>query len=66
MSRWHRPGQDGATPGLLYRKSIDSFAARHRHSCPRPVWRHFSTRDDLRRASTKLVNATFAARDPNR
>ncbi|WP_072691401.1 Tn3 family transposase [Rhodococcus marinonascens] len=31
----------------------------------RHVRRHFITRDNLRRATTKLVNATFAARDPN-
>jgi Tn3 transposase DDE domain/Domain of unknown function (DUF4158) len=31
----------------------------------RHVRRHFITRDNLRRAITKLVNATFAARDPH-
>ncbi|WSY64894.1 Tn3 family transposase [Nocardia sp. NBC_00881] len=31
----------------------------------RHVRRHFVTRDNLRRAIAKLVNATFAARDPN-
>ncbi len=31
----------------------------------RHVRRHFITRDNLRRATTKLANATFAARDPN-
>lgn len=31
----------------------------------RHVRRHFITRDNLRRAIAKLVNATFAARDPN-
>ena len=31
----------------------------------RHVRRHFVTRDNLRRAITKLVSATFAARDPN-
>lgn len=31
----------------------------------RHVRRHFITRDNLRRATTKLVNDTFAARDPN-
>ncbi|MET9030802.1 hypothetical protein ABZW96_35065 [Nocardia sp. NPDC004168] len=30
----------------------------------RQVRRHSITRDNLRRAITKLVNATFAARDP--
>lgn len=31
----------------------------------RHVRRHFITRDNLRRATRKLVNTTFAARDPN-
>ncbi|MFD4439619.1 Tn3 family transposase [Nocardia sp. NPDC058519] len=31
----------------------------------RHVRRHFITRDNLRRATTKLVNATFEARDPS-
>ena len=31
----------------------------------RHVRRHFITRDNLRRAIAKLVNATFEARDPN-
>ncbi|MGY2093376.1 hypothetical protein [Nocardia gipuzkoensis] len=31
----------------------------------RHVRQHFITRDNLRRATTKLANATFAARDPN-
>ncbi|TDP33018.1 Tn3 transposase DDE domain-containing protein [Nocardia ignorata] len=57
---------ENTTGGVrLTRRRGEQWISEESEAALRHVRRHFITRDNLRRATTKLVNATFAARDPN-